>query len=188
MVSSAFGRTSLLSAAEVLPTSDAWSQASQQETTSPIPDLEAPLRRASYQPPFRLYQLRDPIWSHGSRTKFASRWCHPNATSQCIFHRVSRTITMASLHHEVITVNEQSDFPFHMHKQCRIAEALDETVLLQYLRIMRLPTCQRPMACTVPYLHFLTKPTYSRSCPFSRASNSFSSYGSSTNTIRTGAP
>ena len=67
-----------------------------------------------------------------------------------MFHCMSREdllqplfLTSGHLHHEVVTVNEQSEVPFHMYKQCRIAEAMDETVLLQDLRVMRLPTSTR---------------------------------------------
>ena len=38
---------------------------------SPIPDPEAPLRR-------------DPTWSHGFKTKFPSKCCHPNGTSRTL--------------------------------------------------------------------------------------------------------
>ena len=44
------------------------------------------------------------------------------------------------LHHEVVAVNEQSYISFHMHKQCKIADSLDEAMFFQDLRLMRLPT------------------------------------------------
>ena len=37
-------------------------------------------------------------------------------------------------------MSEQSNISFHLHKQCRIAEALNETVSFQNLRVVRLPT------------------------------------------------
>ena len=42
------------------------------------------------------------------------------------------------LHHEVVTVDEQSKISLHLQKQCRITEAMDETVFLQDLRVVRL--------------------------------------------------
>ena len=84
-------------------------------------------------------------------------------------------------------MHDQSCVPFHRHKQCRIAEALDETLPLQDLRVMSLPTSTRIQRA----IHALfSKPTYPRLGLFSRASLSFSfsSSGSSTNTRRTGTP
>ena len=52
------------------------------------------------------------------------------------------------LRHEVVTVNEQSNISFPLHQQCRVAEAF---------RICAKCACQRPLASTVPYMHFLSK-------------------------------
>ena len=44
------------------------------------------------------------------------------------------------LHHEVVTVNEQPNISFHVHKQRGISQALNEAVFFQDLRVLRLPT------------------------------------------------
>ena len=59
-------------------------------------------------------------------------------------------------HHEVVTVNEQSNISFHVHKQRGIAEILDETMFFQDLYVT-----------TLAKEHW--RPLYSRSCPFSHA-------------------
>ena len=70
-------------------------------------------------------------------------------------------------------MNEQSNISFHLHKHYRVAEALDETVSFQDLRAVRLPT-STSVHCAI---HLPSKPTYSRSGPFLRASLSLGQTG-----------
>ena len=49
-------------------------------------------------------------------------------------------LRVGTLHHEVVTMKEQPNIPFHVDRQHGIAKTLDETVLFQDLRVMRLPT------------------------------------------------
>ena len=87
-----------------------------------------------------------PTRPQGARMMLASQRCHPSGTSPRNLHRISRrrcfrTISLHEwdLRHEVVTVKEPSTISFHVHKQRRIAETLDETTLFQDLRVMRLP-------------------------------------------------
>ena len=52
------------------------------------------------------------IWSHGSRAKFSSRCCHPNGSSPCIFHCVSRTI-----HLRTTFPHEWASPPWSRHRE-----------------------------------------------------------------------